>query len=249
MTDTRARPSKGPSRDWRRVRLRTLGAITIGVTATISFTSIKHLAEHNGFSWMSWLFPIGIDAVAAVSMDIWMSRSKAWQWACSLATLMVLASLAANAWDHWSSQKSYIAAAMGASMPVALALLLIVFHKHADLPATRPQTKPATDPQPAPPAEPSPTPATTPPPPADTEPTPDSDNLPATNGHAPATNGHRTRISDETLRKAQAILDNANGTTIGRARLARVLGVQPSTARAILQRLNAEPATDNGEPS
>lgn len=130
-------------------RLHIGGFITVACTATLSFTSTQHLAAMAGFGWTSWLFPIGIDAVAAVAMDIWMRRvAKSWQWAAVLACLAIAESLAANVADHWLTTHTILAAILGSIPPLMLAGLLIVIHRHAATLARRrrraPQRKPTT---------------------------------------------------------------------------------------------------------
>jgi hypothetical protein len=140
VTDTLKKLRHTIVADWRRARLRVLSAITIACAAVISFNSIRNLAHREGFDWLSWIFPVILDAVAAVGMDLWISGSKAWHWAAALASTTVLMSTAANAWDHFSSTDpdgpgpltgSYVAAGLGALPPAMLAFLLIVLHKHA----------------------------------------------------------------------------------------------------------------------
>lgn len=110
------------------VRLRFMAFVTIADTGIISYISTKNLAERWGFGDLSWLYPLCLDAVAAVGMDLWMSNSPAKRAAACLSLFAVGLSLAANVAD-WS----YIgpgAAALGAVPPLMLAALLLTMHLH-----------------------------------------------------------------------------------------------------------------------
>lgn len=111
------------------VRLRVMAFITIADTGIISYISTKNLAERWGFGSLSWLYPLCLDAVAAVGMDLWMSGSPAKRAAAWLSLFAVGLSLAANVAD-WL----YIgpgAAVLGAVPPLMLAALLLTMHYHA----------------------------------------------------------------------------------------------------------------------
>lgn len=112
-------------------RLRVLAAVTVAATAAISFTSIQHLAASSGFGLGSWLFPLTLDAVAAVGLDLWARRARAWREAAVLAMVAILLSLAANIVDHWITTGSVLAAVLGAFPPAALGGMLLVLHRHA----------------------------------------------------------------------------------------------------------------------
>lgn len=103
--------------------------ITIADTGLISYVSTRNLAERWGFGTLSWLYPLCLDAVAAVGMDLWMSNSPAKRTAKWLALFAVALSLAANVVD-WL----YVgpgAAVLGAVPPLMLAALLITLHRHS----------------------------------------------------------------------------------------------------------------------
>lgn len=111
-----------------RTRLRIMAFITIADTGLISYVSTRNLAERWGFGTLSWLYPLCLDAVAAVGMDLWMSNSPAKRTAKWLALFAVALSLAANVVD-WL----YVgpgAAVLGAVPPLMLAALLITLHRH-----------------------------------------------------------------------------------------------------------------------
>lgn len=121
-------------------RLHVGAFVTIACTAALSFTSTQHLAAMAGFGWSSWLFPITLDAVAAVAMDVWMRRVKdSWHWAAALSGLTIALSLAANVADHWYSTHTVLATVLGAVPPLVLAGLLVVMHRHAAALAKRRQ--------------------------------------------------------------------------------------------------------------
>lgn len=111
-----------------RTRLRIMAFITVADTGLISYVSTRNLAERWGFGALSWLYPLCLDAVAAVGMDLWMSNSPAKRAAKWLALFAVALSLAANVVD-WL----YVgpgAAVLGAVPPLMLAALLLTLHRH-----------------------------------------------------------------------------------------------------------------------
>jgi hypothetical protein len=114
-----------------RWRIRVLAAVTIGCTGVISFSSLRNLAEHAGFGWLSWLFPICIDCVAALGMDVWLSKSAAYRWGAGLALSAVSLSLLGNIADWWIKKGTILAALLGAVPPAALAFELFVMHRHS----------------------------------------------------------------------------------------------------------------------
>lgn len=111
-------------------RLRLFAAVTIASAAVISFESLKHLAEYAGFGHFSFLFPLTLDAVAALGMDLWVTRSAAWKQARALALAAIFGSLVGNIADHWISQGTILPAVLGAVPPAMLAALLAVLHRH-----------------------------------------------------------------------------------------------------------------------
>lgn len=128
-------------------RLRLFAFLTIASTAIISFASVKSLAEFAGFGQLAWLYPICLDAVAALGMDIWLSRSGAARSGARLATAAVMLSLTANVADWWIKQGTVLAALMGAVPPAMLAALLATLHRHVVAEAGAPPDVP-TEPGP-----------------------------------------------------------------------------------------------------
>lgn len=110
-------------------RLRLMVFVTIAGTGLISYVSTRNLADRWGFGSLSWLYPLCLDAVAAVGMDLWMSGSPAKRAAARLTLTAVALSLAANIAD-WL----YVgvgAAVIGAVPPLMLAALLLTIHVHS----------------------------------------------------------------------------------------------------------------------
>jgi uncharacterized protein DUF2637 len=110
-------------------RLRLMAFITITDAGLISYVSTRNLADRWGFGSLSWLYPLCLDAVAAVGMDLWMSGSPAKRAAARLTLTAVALSLAANIAD-WL----YVgvgAAVLGAVPPLMLAALLLTMHVHS----------------------------------------------------------------------------------------------------------------------
>lgn len=140
-----------------------MAVITIADAGVISYVSTRNLAERFGFGSLSWLYPLCLDAVAAVGMDLWMSDSRAQRPAKWLALSAVSLSLAANVADWMFTGIG--AAVLGAVPPVMLAALLLTMHRHATSAPPLGRTEPVPvpvpiatqhQPQPGPPAGPVP---------------------------------------------------------------------------------------------
>jgi hypothetical protein len=120
-------------------RIRLMAFITIADTGLISYVSTRNLAERWGFGALSWLYPLCLDAVAAVGMDLWISGSPAKRAAARLTLAAVSLSLAANIAD-WL----YVgvgAAVLGAVPPLMLAALLLTMHVHSSATADHMQDR------------------------------------------------------------------------------------------------------------
>jgi hypothetical protein len=117
------------------VRIRLLAFVTIAVTAVISFSSLRNLADRAGFHDLAWLFPVCLDAVAALGVELWLSRSPARGQAATLALSAISLSTAGNVYD-WGIRSQlwavpdWLAPALGSIPPVGLAALLLVLHCH-----------------------------------------------------------------------------------------------------------------------
>lgn len=131
---------------WPQLRLRAFAAVTITSAAVISFDSIRHLATVYGFAELSWMFPLTLDAVAAFGMDLWIRESAAMRSARALALVAIGLSLVSNVADHWLSQRSVLAALLGAVPPAMLAALLAVLHRHQAGPHVAPDHGPLAGP-------------------------------------------------------------------------------------------------------
>lgn len=114
----------------RNVRLRLFAAIVVVATAAWSFASLRDLAAQLGFGRLSSLFPLCVDAVAALGMDVWMSRSAAWRDGRNLAVGAVLVSVAGNV-AHWMiTLMDSRSAVLSSVPPLMLAATLLVLHRH-----------------------------------------------------------------------------------------------------------------------
>lgn len=116
--------------DIKRVRLRLGAFIVVACTGAISFMSSRDLAWMAHFGWLSWLFPVCLDAVAAVALDIWMRRSGAQRISGWLGMTAIMLSTASNAADHYLSTGLVLAAVLGVVPPAMLAWMLLALHKH-----------------------------------------------------------------------------------------------------------------------
>lgn len=116
-------------------RIRILASITIAVTAVISFSSLRNLADRAGWGDLSWLFPVCLDAVAALAVELWLSNSPARRGARLLALSAIVLSTVGNVFD-WGIRSNlwpvpvWLAPALGAVPPVGLGFLLLVLHVH-----------------------------------------------------------------------------------------------------------------------
>lgn len=119
------------STNWKTVRLRAGAFIVVACAAAISFTSSKDLAVMAKFGWLAWLFPVCLDAVAAVALDIWIRHSAAQRIAGWLGMAAIMLSTASNGADHYLSTGMVLAAVLGVVPPAMLAWMLLVLHRHA----------------------------------------------------------------------------------------------------------------------
>lgn len=119
------------STNWKTVRLRAGAFIVVACAAAISFMSSRDLANMAHFGWLSWLFPVCLDAVAAVALDIWMRHTGAQRIAGWLGMAAITLSTASNGADHYLSTGMVLAAILGVVPPAMLAWMLLVLHRHA----------------------------------------------------------------------------------------------------------------------
>jgi hypothetical protein len=115
----------------RRQLRRGLGLTIAAVAAIWSFFTLTNLAAYLGFGSLSWMFPLCIDALAALGMDYWMTRAPAWKAGRALALSAIAVSLVANPVDWLLREASPLAAAFGIIPPAALAAVLGIMHSNA----------------------------------------------------------------------------------------------------------------------
>jgi hypothetical protein len=152
-----------------------MSSIIVGGAAVLSFNSSRDLADACGFhDWLSWVWPLCLDAVAYTATRIWLSRNTddtTRLYARRLALAGITLSLAANGLDLFLSVEKLAPAwgvvlLVGAIPPAMLAAVIhmLVMRRgltaHRTKKTTTPKTtipKPATPKTPAPPATPEPT--------------------------------------------------------------------------------------------
>jgi hypothetical protein len=110
---------------------RALGLAIAAVAAVWSFVTLTNLAQHLGFGELSWMFPLCIDALAALGMDYWMTRSPAWRFGRSLALAAIGVSIAGNVADWVLRESTWYTALFGIIPPAALAATLGIMHRNA----------------------------------------------------------------------------------------------------------------------
>jgi hypothetical protein len=117
---------------WLRRWFRRLLALVIaGVAAVWSFDTLTNLAQFIGFGHLSWMFPLCIDAVAALGMDYWMTRSPAWRAGRAMAYAGISVSIAGNVSDWLLRDVHPLAPVFGMLPPLALAAVLGIMHRNA----------------------------------------------------------------------------------------------------------------------
>jgi hypothetical protein len=105
--------------------------VVVVVAAVWSFEALSNLARHVGFGPLSWMFPLCIDAVAAIGMDYWMTRSPAWKAGRAMAMSAIIVSTAGNVVDWALRDVHELAVIFGAIPPAALAWVLGIMHRNA----------------------------------------------------------------------------------------------------------------------
>jgi Protein of unknown function (DUF2637) len=135
MTDPTTTP-RPPLRErfaaWcRRWFRRALGMTIAAVAAIWSFDTLTDLGHEMGFGGLSWMFPLCIDAVAALGMDYWMTRSPAWRLGRAMALTAIAVSIAGNVADWVLRGTPWYTALFGTIPPAALAATLGIMHRNA----------------------------------------------------------------------------------------------------------------------
>jgi hypothetical protein len=99
-------------------------------TVALSFTSLQALAELCGFTgWLSWAWPVCLDAVAYLSTRTWLAKGPAWRFARGLAVGAIALSLVANGLVHALTEYRMaphwmVVVLVGAVPPLMLALVV-----------------------------------------------------------------------------------------------------------------------------
>ena len=114
---------------------RMLALCIAAVAAIWSFVTLTNLAEYLGFGPLSWMFPLCIDAVAALGMDFWMTRSPVWRLGRVLAMFGITVSVAGNVTDWLLRSVHPLAAVFGFIPPAVLAAVLGIMHRNATMTA------------------------------------------------------------------------------------------------------------------
>ena len=148
-----------------------------GGAAVLSFNSSRDLADMCGFhDWLSWVWPVCLDAVAYTSTRIWLSRTTdndTRRYARLLALIAISLSLGANGLDLFLNVEKLspvwgVVLLVGAIPPATLAAVIHMLVMRRGLTTSRKAraAKPAAAPAPAKKATPPAPAATTPEPPA-----------------------------------------------------------------------------------
>lgn len=164
------------SRRWfSELDIHAMSGLIVGGAAVLSFNSSRDLAESCGFhDWLSWVWPICLDAVAYTATRIWLSRTTddpTRLYARRLALSGISLSLAANGLDLFLTVEKLAPAwgvvlLVGAIPPAMLAAVIhmLVMRRgltaHRTKKTTTPKTttpKPTKTPTPALPPAPEPT--------------------------------------------------------------------------------------------
>lgn len=166
-------PNKG-HRWFSELDIHAMSSLIVGGAAVLSFNSSRDLADSCGFhGWLSWVWPLCLDAVAYTATRIWLSRTTddpTRLYARQLALTGISLSLAANGLDLFLSVEKMapvwgVVLLVGAIPPAMLAAVIHMLVMRQGLTAHRVK-KPAAPKT----ATPKPAPKTTPALPAAPEP-------------------------------------------------------------------------------
>lgn len=158
--DTRTSPlDKGP-RWFSELDIHAMSSLIVGGAAVLSFSSSRDLADMCGFhDWLSWVWPVCLDAVAYTSTRIWLSRTTdndTRRYARHLALFAICLSLGANGLDLFLSVEKLapvwgVVLLVGAIPPAMLAAVIHMLVMRRGLSAARKartvKTAPATKPK------------------------------------------------------------------------------------------------------
>lgn len=137
-----------------------MSSLIVGGAAVLSFNSSRDLADMCGFhNWLSWVWPLCLDAVAYTSTRIWLSRNTdtdTRRYARGLALTGITLSLGANGLDLFLSVEKLapiwgVVLLVGAIPPAMLAAVIHMLVMRRGLSAARkPRTVKTATPTPAP---------------------------------------------------------------------------------------------------
>jgi len=175
-------PEKG-SRWFSELDIHAMSSLIVGGAAVLSFNSSRDLADMCGFNgWLSWVWPVCLDAVAYTSTRIWLSRTTdndTRRYSRRLALIAISLSLGANGLDLFLNVEKLapvwgVVLLVGAIPPATLAAVIHMLVMRRGLTTTRKaRMKAPATPAPKPKTAPAVTaPAPAPEPPATTEPEP-----------------------------------------------------------------------------
>lgn len=152
-------PEKG-SRWFSELDIHAMSSLIVGGAAVLSFNSSRDLADMCGFNgWLSWVWPVCLDAVAYTSTRIWLSRTTdndTRRYARHLALIAISLSLGANGLDLFLNVEKLapvwgVVLLVGAIPPATLAAVIHMLVMRRGLTTTRKtRTAPKTTTTPAP---------------------------------------------------------------------------------------------------
>ena len=166
-------PEKG-SRWFSELDIHAMSSLIVGGAAVLSFNSSRDLADMCGFNgWLSWVWPVCLDAVAYTSTRIWLSRTTdndTRRYSRRLALTAISLSLGANGLDLFLNVEKLapvwgVVLLVGAIPPATLAAVIHMLVMRRGLttirkaratktatatPAPKPKATPAQIPAPVP---------------------------------------------------------------------------------------------------
>lgn len=134
-----------------------MSSLIVGGAAVLSFNSSRDLADMCGFhGWLSWVWPLCLDAVAYTSTRIWLSRATdndTRRYARHLALFAICLSLAANGLDLFLGVEQLapvwgVVLLVGAIPPATLAAVIHMLVMRRGLSAARKTRTPVKTPTP-----------------------------------------------------------------------------------------------------
>lgn len=138
-------PEKG-SRWFSELDIHAMSSLIVGGAAVLSFNSSRDLADMCGFNgWLSWVWPVCLDAVAYTSTRIWLSRTTdndTRGYARRLALIAISLSLGANGLDLFLNVEKLapvwgVVLLVGAIPPATLAAVIHMLVMRRGLTTTR----------------------------------------------------------------------------------------------------------------